>query len=56
MSRRTYALTTNPQELRRRHSESLCFACAHPLPEDAAFHRMYCDATCRKRYNRYRAA
>jgi hypothetical protein len=53
MSRRVYALTNDPEELERRHCEALCFACAQPLPEDSASHRMFCDATCRKRYNRY---
>jgi hypothetical protein len=53
---RTYALTADPKELERRDCEALCLACARPLPEDAATHRAYCDATCRKRHNRYRAA
>lgn len=55
-SRRTYDLTTNPAEMERRAVEFLCFACARPLPEDAAAHRTYCDATCRKRHNRHTAA
>lgn len=54
MSRRTYSLTDDPKELQRRAAELLCMACVQPLPEDAAYHRVYCDATCRRRYNRYR--
>lgn len=54
--RRVYALTDDPKEMERRAVEFLCLACARPLPEDAATHRTYCDATCRKRHNRYTAA
>ncbi|GHF88976.1 hypothetical protein [Streptomyces thermodiastaticus] len=52
-TRRTYALTNDPTELERRELEALCFACARPLPEDAAAHRQFCDATCRQRHHRF---
>jgi hypothetical protein len=50
---RAYSLTSDLAELQRRAQEALCFACAQPLPEDAAVHRAYCDATCRKRQHRF---
>lgn len=38
----------------RRLRQALCLWCAVPLPEDAAYQRDFCGATCRQRNHRAR--